>query len=229
MTDYVTYAELIRDSAIEVENNPDNSSIYGSTKDGTRVIFCRSLDPKFNSLLKILNLSEKNLPTVKVRMIKKEFWKENAYAEYEGEDFPLFHIHWLNTKSLVWRGTEQEYEYYTNDMDAESKYEWVEYGDIKSEYPSYNEDKDSYLVDMPCILFKYHEGALYQCGCWTNWLGENAKYGEFDCVFWAKDAAKHVNYKTFNMKLDIAELFISNVEDFAREVGEENALIFGFG
>ncbi|WP_210499239.1 hypothetical protein [Vibrio crassostreae] len=230
MSDYTTLATLVEDADLTGVTAPDGRSIYTEFADGTTVMLCMESNENFESLREILGLELNNLPALKVRYIKADFWREFGWSEYEGGDFPLSEIDWLNRSCKEWKGTESEYEAWVNEEEgAQSKYEWVDYGTFEEEYPQFIESEHSFEKEVRCIVLQHHGVSDAKAGYWSNWLGDDAKHGQFDCVIRAKDAAKHFDYECFSDHFEWAERFVVEAEEFAERHKETEALLFGFG
>lgn len=229
MADYTTYATLLKDvdtSKITISTDCD---IFGKHSDGFSVIVCRETNEKFESLLNILGLSKEDLPEIEETYITADQWREHGWVDYEGtEDFPISHLDWLNKKRLEWKGTDEQYEAYCEDRESTPNlYEWVEYGSFEDEYPELA--KVAYKKKLRSIIFHDHYVGDDKAGFWGGWLGDDAKHGDFDCVIFAKDAAKHMRYDRFHDNFERAEFFVENAEKFAKKHGEDISVMFGFG
>lgn len=228
MADYTTYATVMRNvtpSLIKLDSN----MVFGRYGENQNIIVCLENDRKFESVLKILELEKDNLPELEIKYVSADHWRTHGWDEYEGdEDVLLSDLYWLNTTTLEWKGTDEEYERYeAGEEELESKYVKVVYGTFEDTYPE--------LVDklmtkkFKCIVFEEHPYNGHKAAYWTNWLGgPEAKYGDFDCLFFARDARNHINKKYIKAtKKQIAQL-IKKETELAKN-HDEKLIVFGFG
>ncbi|WP_146147015.1 hypothetical protein [Photobacterium kishitanii] len=228
MSEYTTYAVLAPNININVVKFNDNSTRAGFDIEGKEYIVCRAYNAKFASLCRILAIDDRTLKTEDVTYIRAEFWKKYGNSTYNGNDFPLSEISWLNKTLTKWTGSKNQYEDYVH-RGGKSYFHDVKYGTFESEYPEFDKTRDSYVKKEPYIIFQYAFTGNDRAGCWENWLGKDAKHGDLDCIIFAKDAAKHFNYKRFIDDFEHAERFVVNAEKFAENNGENLAVMFGFG
>lgn len=227
MADYTTYAVLLSDVEPEKITPSNGSSYYGKHADGYDLLICKETDPKFDSLLGILKLDKSTLPSIQEKFISADQWRQFGWADFEGDQgFPVSELDWLNSTRQEWKGTDEQYELYEQG-EGESLYEWVTYGTFEEEYPELNKLVE--VKSFKCIVFQSHYTGDDKAGMWGNWLGENAMHGDFDCVIFARDAAKHMRYEDYPDNFKYADKFVENAEVFAKKHGDDKAVMFGFG
>ncbi len=229
MSDYTSFAILTNQiDPNEIQMEPYNK--FGTHPSEGDFLVCFEYDKKFESLRNILGLPLGELPTMPQKLFTAKQFIELGMGSYEGDENDVLSVnslYWLNSTTVEWTGTDEEYDRFKNEENAPSFYREVENGDFETMYADLN--KVAEIKEVKCIVFRYmFEGD--KSGYWTNWLGgDNTFHTDFDCVFFAKNAEMHMDYSRLSTQSDFefGEHLVNQAKSFANEHPDDVTLIFG--